>query len=100
MSASFDSKKVYWAEPAADYTYTLGIGSLTVKSCGISDNKEKTIVTLDDIDTYKTVVSMPKYVTCTSKTGTTFKYTYKNKQKTAYETYQQKDLIAQTNVLN
>ena len=100
ISASFDNKKVYWAEPAADYTYTLGIGSLKIKSCGISENKEKNVVTLDDIDTYKTVVCMPKFVTCTGKTGVTFKYTYKNKKKTAYEAYQQNDLLAQTNVLN
>jgi len=100
ISASFAGKKVYWAEPAGDYTYTLGIGSLNVKTCGISDNKSKKVVTLDNIDTYKTVVCMPKFVTCTSNSGVTFKYTYKNKQKTAYESYQQKDLMAQSNVLH
>ncbi len=100
VSASLDGKNVYWAEPADDYTYTLGIGSLKIKSCGIKDTKVKTITTLDNIDTYKTVVCMPKFVTCTSQAGTTFKYTYKNKQKTAYETYQQKELMMNANVLH
>ncbi len=100
LSASFDKKKVYWAEPAGDYTYTLGIGSLDVKSCTLSGNKSKIVVTLDNIDTYKTVVCMPKFVTCTSNSGVTFKYTYTNKRMTAYESYQQKDLMAQANVLH
>ncbi len=100
ITASFDNKNVYWAEPAGDLTYTLGIGSINMKSCKISDTKAKTIAKLDDIDTYKAVVCMPKFVTCTSKTGVTFKYTFKDKKKTAYESYQQKDLMSKPNVLH
>ena len=99
ISVSFAGKKVYWAEPAADYTYTLGIGSLKIKSCGIADTKTKTIATLDDIDTYKTVVCYPKFCTCTAKTGVTFKYIYKSKKKEAFEAYRQSDLLIKDNVL-
>ncbi|MBR6395975.1 MAG: hypothetical protein IKS09_03300 [Lachnospiraceae bacterium] len=99
ISVSFAGKKVFWAEPAGDYTYSLGIGSLNIKTCGIADTKSKTVVTLDDIDTYKTVVCYPKFVTCTSKTGVTFKYIYKSKRKEAFEAYRQSDLLIKETVL-